>query len=383
MSELDDRLTALRCTARDFARQARPYGLELDRDPTAIHRLLHLDAVRSLGRLQIPPEYQPDPLVVDGHRFWLTSATERVVFGMEIAWGDPGLLLAAPGAPMAGVIVAALGDRAQQERFFTTVLSEPTWAFFALTEPTGGSDATGMATRLASGPDAGSLTLTGTKRYIGNATRAGLGVVFANRGDGPLAATAVLVDSDSPGFSAAAVPTLGLRGAAVGEITLAGVPVDPDRVLGAHLSATRSGLWGWLRTFNLLRPMVAAISVGIAQAALDHLLAARPTLRAATEDLAAEIEVVRRLTLVAAQAADADPNDGMRGSAAKVRAARLAVRATRAAARGLGPGALLDHPELEKLTRDARGLDFMEGPANLQRLGIFTALSRRRPPVRR
>jgi alkylation response protein AidB-like acyl-CoA dehydrogenase len=223
--------------------------------------------------------------------------------------------------------------------------------------------------------------LDGVKRWIGNGVRSQIGVAFATRGSGPLGATAVLIDADDPGFSAVPVPTIGLRGAQVSELTFDSVPIAPERVLGAHLSATRGGMWGWLRTFNLLRPVVAAMGVGLAQATHDYVLEHRPGLGRAARDelerLRLDIESVRRLTLWAAAEADRDPSNGELSSAAKVRAAAVAEQATRQAAACFGPAGLLEHPYLEKLVRDARGIEFMEGAGNIQRLSIFSTLARR------
>jgi alkylation response protein AidB-like acyl-CoA dehydrogenase len=300
---------------------------------------------------------------------------EKTLFFMEAARGDLGFLLALPGSSLSGPVVAALGDRRQQEWFFERLIARPTWTFFGLTEPHGGSDAGGMRTSLTREADGG-YRLNGSKKYIGNGIRAQLGVTFARRGKGPLAATAVLIDTTDPGFRAAPVRTMGLRGAALSEIHYDDVPIAPDRLLGSHLPATRGGMYGWLRTFNLFRPVVAALGVGIAQAACDYV--AEHGKNRDTTPMSAEIESVRRLTLRAAAQADRDPAKGELGSAAKARAAGLAERATRWAASCFGPGGLLDHPYLEKLVRDARAIEFMEGTGNVQRIGIAAAIQRAR-----
>ena len=56
------------------------------------------------------------------------------------------------------------------------------------------------------------------------------------------------------------------------------------------------------------------------------------------------------------------------------RASRLAEEATLEALGHFGPGARLEHPLLDKLARDARGVEFMEGTANIQKLNLFTGL---------
>jgi alkylation response protein AidB-like acyl-CoA dehydrogenase len=382
MIELDGRLSVLREQARAWAADLRPYALEADRHPDVPDRRPDVPALSRVACLQIPPEYNDDPLEAGGHRYYLMSALERVVCFEEMARGDLGLLLGAPGAPMAGVLVAELGDDAQKEWFYGHVRKRPTWTFFGLTEPTGGTAASDLATTLTPRNDGAGWVLNGAKRHVGNATRADLGVIFARAGKGPLALRAVLVEATSPGFTATAMDTLGLRAARLAEISLDSVEIPADRVLGRHLPATRRGMWGWLRTFNLLRPTVAAMGIGVAQAAYDYVREGRRFLRQDERIRLARmeqrIEAVRQLTRRAAVAVDVDPSEGYLASAAKMRAARVAEEVTMSAPEFFGPGALLEHPLLEKWARDARGIEYMEGTTNVQRLNVFTGLSRGR-----
>jgi alkylation response protein AidB-like acyl-CoA dehydrogenase len=39
-----------------------------------------------------------------------------------------------------------------------------------------------------------------------------------------------------------------------------------------------------------------------------------------------------------------------------------------------GPGARFEHPVLDKLARDARGVEFMEGTREIQKLGVAQAV---------
>ncbi|MDX2525307.1 acyl-CoA dehydrogenase family protein [Streptomyces europaeiscabiei] len=382
MIELDGRLRALRDHARAWADSLRPHALEADRDPDSLDRYLELPAFSRVSCLQIPPEYNDDPLEAGGHRYYLMSPLERVVCFEEMARGDLGLLLGAPGAPMAGVLVAELGDDAQKEWFYGYIRKRPTWTFFGLTEPTGGSAALDLKTTLTPRSDGASWLLHGAKRHVGNATRADVGVIFARSGKGPLALRAVLVEAGSPGFTATPVDTLGLRAARLGEITLDSVEVPAERVLGQHLTSTRRGMWGWLRTFNLLRPTVAAMGIGVAQAAYEYVVTSRRVLRQDEQirlaGMGQRIEAVRQLTRRAAMAVEANPSEGYLASAAKMRAARVAEEVTMSALDFFGPGALLEHPLLEKWARDARGIEYMEGTTNVQRLNVFAGLSRGR-----
>jgi alkylation response protein AidB-like acyl-CoA dehydrogenase len=373
-----DGLTALRRQVREWADELRPYALALDREPTTVGDLLHLPAVAWSARLQIPARFNPDPLVLDGRRYHLTSVVERTVFCEEVASVDLGMMLALPGASMAGTLVGVLGDDTQQERFYERLRQRPTWTFFALTEPDGGSDAASMRTRAVIGPD--TLVLTGAKRYVSNAVRAQLGAVFFRYGDAPFEVGAAIVDRAAAGLRVEPVDTLGVRGAQLGAVTLDRVEVSRDWLLGRHLSAVRRGMWGWLRTFNLLRPTVASMGVGVARAAHAYVLANRRTLtgseRARLDDLDRRVAAVRRLTRRAAEQVDHDPGEGRLASAAKLGAARLAEQSARLALGFFGPGARLAHPLLDKLARDAGALEFMEGTGNVQRLNLATLVTR-------
>ncbi|MEO3930175.1 acyl-CoA dehydrogenase family protein [Micromonosporaceae bacterium B7E4] len=379
-TELDDGLLALRRHARGWAAQMAPYSAEVDQDPTAVTRCADLPVYARMATLQIPERYNPAPLVVNGRRYYLASAMEQVVHAEECAAVDLGMTLGAPGAPMAGATVATLGDDKQQEWFFGRLLERVTWTFFALTEPHGGSDAAATTTVLRAEDGDGLLTLDGAKRYVSNSVRAGLGVVFARTGPGPLALGAALLELPAPGYTAEPIPTIGLRGAQLGAITFDAVQVPPDRVLGRHLPASRRGMLGWLSTLHKLRPVAAAMAVGVARAAYEYVVANRRDLRAGErtdlERIRRRIEGVRQLTWRAALAVDRDPTDGALASAAKVRAVRLAEETTRAALDFCGAGARFDHPALDKLARDACGVEYMEGTGNVQRLGVFGSLTR-------
>ncbi|MHA4819230.1 acyl-CoA dehydrogenase family protein [Streptomyces aculeolatus] len=377
----------LRAAVEEYAHAFRATALAMDEpgaDPRTLNPVVH-DAYFPV-LLGLPPAYNPDPLIVDGRPCHLHSCVERVVVYERLAWGDAALMVAAPGPSLSGVLTEELGDDDQKERYYTTLAARPTWTFFALTEPHAGSDATALTTALTeSGTEpgtepgtgsgaSGSYRLSGVKKYIGNAVRADLGVVFARIRPGPVGVVAVLVEPTRPGFTATALPTTGMRAIGLSEVRLDDVPVSRSDILGMHLSATRRGIVGAMRTFNRARPVVAAMALGIAQAAWDYAAVHRRALRAdeshAREVLRRRLAGTRRLVLAAAEQADRDPGDGTVASAAKYRAAELALETAEYALGLFGPGARLEHPLLDKLHRDARAFEFMEGTGTMQRLNL-------------
>ncbi|WIX90619.1 acyl-CoA dehydrogenase family protein [Amycolatopsis sp. DG1A-15b] len=375
---LDERLVTLRDAAREWGAEFRTAGAGLDTDPDGVGAHLDLAGVRCLATMLVPGEFGGAGLALGAHRFHGMTAIERTVVLEELARGDAGLMLASPGASMSGVLVDVLADREQKEWFYGRLLERPTWTFFALTEPDRGSDATALETALKTSPDGGPHRLDGRKKYVGNAARAALGVVFARTAPGPLGVTAVLVDTADPGFHAEPLESLGLRAARICELTLDGVAVPAERVLGRDRSPARRGMWACVQTFNRLRPGVAAIAVGIAAAAHDYVLAERGPLerdgRDRLEELGRRIDGVRHLVQLSALEVDADGSRGHLASAAKAEACRLAEEATLEACGFFGPRARWEHPALDKLVRDARGVEFMEGAGNIQKLTVFQGL---------
>ncbi|MEV4176371.1 acyl-CoA dehydrogenase family protein [Nonomuraea sp. NPDC049709] len=377
MIELNERQSVLRAHAREWAEELAKWALDLERTPDKVYELLDLPGMRFLSRTPIPEKYDDDPIVLDGHPF-RGGGMERVTICEEFGAADAGMMLAAPGPSMSGVLVSQLGNKAQQELFFGRITERPTWTFFALTEPERGSDAGGMQTTLTQ--DGDRLLLNGAKRFIGNAIRASLGVIFARVRPGPLGVAAVLADTGHPGFVATPIPTVGLCGNQVTDVRFSSVEIPTDRLLGSHLSPSRRGLLGAVRGLNQLRPGVAALGLGIARGAYDYVRAHRRALtsweRAELDGIGLSIEGVRQLVRRAAAASDNDdPGLGPLASAAKSRAARLAEDVTLRTLGFFGAGARLEHPLLDKYVRDARGIEYMEGTRNIHHLNVFQGIS--------
>jgi alkylation response protein AidB-like acyl-CoA dehydrogenase len=297
---------------------------------------------------------------------------ERVVVAEALAWGDASVVVGAPGPSMSGVVVDDLADDEQRDRFYRRVAQPGTWTFFGLTEPDRGSDAAALETAVVEAD--GAPVLHGHKKYVGNVARASLGVVFARHRPGPLGVGVYLVDTDRPGFDAAPLVTTGMRAVQLGEVRLHDVPLLAQDTLGRHLSPSRRGLLGAVRTFNRLRPVVASLAVGVTQAALDYVRAERSSFTAderwRLETFDDRLHAARALVNQAARAADADAADGTLPAAAKATALDLAEEVTHTVPALLGPGARWEHPYLDKLVRDVPGLEMMEGTRTVQRLTL-------------
>ncbi|MBF9129252.1 acyl-CoA/acyl-ACP dehydrogenase [Plantactinospora sp. S1510] len=372
---LDDTLQALDGFCRDVSGDFRELGRLLDRDPDVIGEYLDRPGVRLSRFVAIPPRYWTGPEAPAN-----LVGVLRTVLGQSVAWerlayGDPNVWLASPGPALSGGVIDVLATPAQADRYYQRLVAEPLHTFFGLTEPAKGSAATELETTLTPADDGDGWILDGEKCYIGNGARAQFGVVFCRRAPGLLGIEAVLLDCATPGFSGELLSTVGLRGARISRMRFDRVRIPAENLLGAHLPATRRGLYGVTQVLYRARPTIAAMALGCAQAVCDYVRSQRRTLagydRLHLEDVVDRIAAVRLLIHRSAADVDRGVVNSHRLGAAKARAARLSEEATLLAARLLGPAALVEHPWLEKIYRDVRAFEIMEGTTNLHRMSVF------------
>jgi alkylation response protein AidB-like acyl-CoA dehydrogenase len=362
--ELDETRRELLGMCREMAPDLRARALAVDSAPEEMDAHLDCETLTLLRAAAMPPRYRTG--APENIARYSDDCVARAISHVELARGDAGVLVANTGPGLAGVCVEALGSPEQQDLFYDAVADGRTWAFFGMTEPERGSDAGAMTTRFDSDGADGYL-LNGAKRYVGNGSRGAIGVIFGRTGKSPLTIRAAIVRRPTPGYTGTALDMVGLRGARISALTFEDVAIPRENVLGAKLPASRRGLWGASRTFNVVRLQIAAIALGTAFAALDYVREQRPYWHG-TELIGAQLEAARALLYDAAFEVDHSPDDRRSPSVAKLHNTALAVRTTRWAATALGPGSMLEHPLLEKWSRDVHAFEFMDGTSNMLRL---------------
>jgi alkylation response protein AidB-like acyl-CoA dehydrogenase len=361
--ELTQQQQRLERECAELAADLRARAAAIDAEPHHMER--HLDSpALALNRLcSTPQPFRQEPRSDIG-----SSCLDRLVSITALSRGDAGGLFACPGPALAGLVVDVLGTDEQHERFYRHIADGRTWTFFAMTEPSAGSDAAHLTTRLRR--DGDFFLLDGEKRYIGNGDRGGIGVVFARTNDSPLGIRALLLELPAEGVTARPLPMLGLRGARLSEMTFDQVRVPRSNLLGEHLPGTRRGLWAALRVFHQVRTQIGGMAVGTAMALHDTVAAEFPR-TPDLEERGLAIEATRWAVFDAAAALDADPRRAHVSSVAKLAGTRLVADVAAWALRAAGPGGWADHPLLEKWARDARGFEFADGTENIQRLAVF------------
>lgn len=377
MRELSQRLRELRELSRELAVELRRDALAVDADPFDTARLRDSATLELLRLVGTPKAFRAGEIPACAEEF-TESCLGRVVANVELAAGDASVMNACAAPSLAGLTVEALGDDKQQDLFYRDLAENRSWTFFGMTEPEHGSDATAMETRLDPDPDSGSgYRLNGAKRYVANAERGTIGVVFARIGPTPLSIRAVMLRHPTPGFTGTSLDMMGLRGARIGQMTFDAVPVPRDMVLGRHLPASRRGMWGAVRAFNIIRLQIGAQALGVAIGIRDYVCAQRPDWTG-HELMSARLAAAQELLYDNAIEIDRFPDHRRAPSIAKLHATNLAIEATRWAESALGPGSLLEHPLLEKWCRDVCAFEFMDGTSNILRLTIAPDAAPRR-----
>src|SRR2546421_9074635 len=185
-------------TVRRFVREEIvPLEAELDPDadelPAADRERL-VGVVKDLGfyGLDIPAEFGGPGV----------DLVTRTLMAIEMSQHRAGLYAPCYGV-FGGAGLAQLyeANEDQKERYLYPMLRGEKRGFFALTEPSGGSDPA-RAIRTTAFRDGDEWVLNGSKLYISGADTADYGITFARTSDDPgrEGITCFIVDTDAPGF---------------------------------------------------------------------------------------------------------------------------------------------------------------------------------------
>ncbi len=361
--------------------QIRPLGLEADRlgRPTpADHPFFQLLLQLGQGRTRWSEESEAKPR--DASRPRVGSSLVTLCLAEELSYWDRGVAVSFPGPGLGEPSILSMGTREQKRRFLGPFVEpdRPRWGSFAMTEPGAGSDVAGI--EASARKEGRHWVLNGAKSFAANASRADWIVVFAtvDRSLGREGHRAFVVERGTPGLGNFAIERkMGLKAYESTSFTLEDCRVPEANLLGGEGHyARRAGFRGAMKSFNATRPMVAAMAVGIGRAALDEALAfareqgllADTRVRDRLERIRRRLRVARLLCWRAAWLADRERPNILEASMAKAVAPAVALEATSLGMEILGEvGARGDHL-IEKLFRDVKAMDIVEGTGQIQRI---------------
>jgi acyl-CoA dehydrogenase len=314
------------------------------------------------------------------------SVVATLLVAEELAYWDRGVINATPGPGLPETNVLAMGTDAQKERFLGSFVEpdRPRWACFAMTEPGAGSDAAAIRTHARK--DGDGYILNGAKCFIGAASRSDWILVQAtlDPSQGRAAQRAFFVERDTPGLGSFHVERkMGLKAYESTSFTLADVRVPATHMLGGEARYESSaGFKTAMKTFNAGRPIIASNAVGMARSALDeairfardHDLLGRDRVRDRIEAIARRVRKARLVCLEAGWLADRERPNIVQASMSKALAAQIAQEAATLAYEIVGTAAGRGDHLIEKLYRDVKAMDIVEGTGQIQRMIIARSL---------
>jgi alkylation response protein AidB-like acyl-CoA dehydrogenase len=373
--ELSDEQHLIRETARDFAdREIIPVARDNDRNEH-----FDLDLVKKLGGMGYL-----GPIVAEEYGGRGLDYRTYALIVEEIGRADSSArTVVSVQTSLVCSSIQRWGTEEQKHRYLPRLCTGEILGCFGLTEPNTGSDAANLSTRAEKIADG--WRITGQKQWISMGNYAKVALVFAQTDpeQGHRGLAAFLVPTESAGFSSTAVHgKLGLRASDTAELSLDGVEVGDDALLGqvgdgfkVAMSALDSG-----------RYSVAAGCVGICQGCVtasvdyskkriqfDRPIASFQLVQAMIADMVVDTEAARALVWRAGWLKDIGRPSTTETSIAKLFASEAAVRSANNAIQVHGGSGYVDDYPVERYLRDARVTTLYEGTSQIQKLIIGRA----------
>ncbi|MGE0545513.1 MAG: acyl-CoA dehydrogenase family protein [Kofleriaceae bacterium] len=387
--DLPDHLaTALEETRAMGKKYLRPLGLEADKrgGPHPPDHAFYRWYAES-GKMGATVEAD-----LSGDRFagdrW--AARRMVVTMEETSYWDRGMAVSLPGPGLGGPTVMAIGTPAQQKRFLHPFLdrSRPRWAAFGMTEPGAGSDVARIATRCEKRGD--QWVLNGAKAFCSNSPRADWVIIYATIDPklGRAGHRVFAVPPSTPGFTTPRLERkMGLKAYETASFELEDCVVPADHLLGGEQAygedRGKAGFTSAMKAFDFSRPGMAAMAIGIGRAAYEHArdwvvqhdMISRPVPRVQRiidrlADMERKLRAGFLLCWKAASLLDLGERASLQASLSKAYCAPVALEACSMAMDILGEAGIAKDHFVEKLFRDAKALDIIEGTGQVQRIII-------------
>jgi acyl-CoA dehydrogenase len=309
---------------------------------------------------------------------------------MGETWGDYSVRMRRGKGGLGNAALRAAGTPEQQQKWNGLTLA------MAITEPGCGSDPSLVQTSAVLDEKTNEWVINGEKIFVTTGCRAEGVVLWAtiDKGAGRAGIKSFLVEKGTPGFVVAhKEKKLGIRADDTAAYVFQDCRIPRENLLGGNEEIPKAGSGGFkgvMKTFNMTRPAVAAIGLGIAEAALDFTreqleaagvdivygggLAAQPAVVEKFVRLEALFEAAKLTVLRAAWLSSEGQPNNTEASVCKAKAGAAVREITQGCIELLGPmGVSRDHL-LEKWFRDVRITDIYEGTGEIQRMITARAL---------
>ncbi|MFT7670572.1 MAG: alkylation response protein AidB-like acyl-CoA dehydrogenase [Planctomycetota bacterium] len=379
MYELTEEQAMLRETLAEFTNdEIIPKREKLDKEaiyPRAIH-----DSLAEIGVLGMAvPE--------DCGGLGMGSVELALVYE-QLARGCAGVATGIGANLLGSDPILIYGTEDQKQRFLTKI-AEGAVGAYALTEPNAGTDAGGITTTATKSEDGLTYKLKGQKTYITNAGIASIYTIFAltDPSKGSRGVTCFIAEIDPDNlpegiFFPDKFDKMGINASETREIIFDEFEVRTENILGGKLGR---GFLQAMGVFDISRPMIGAMGVGLGQSAFDASLRYAHErmqfgqaiinfsgLRQMFVDMWLRIEGARAMVMGAARKVDKKYHQGEKidvtawAAMAKFMGSE-ASRVSYDAMQATGGYGYMNETPFPKFIRDQKVLEIFEGTNQIQR----------------
>ncbi len=350
-----------------------PVAAETDRTGNFNQEVVSLFWDLGLLQIMLPEEYDGWP---QNPAFTLCLAIEEIAR----ACASSALLLIIQAVGSYPLIYA--GNKAQKKKYLPMLSEQKNLIGYLVTEPGAGSDVQAISTTARrSGKN---YVLNGRKAFATNGSVAGLYTVLAKTGQKEF--SFFILERGMQGISIGRIEDkCGFRGSNTAEVILEDVKVPEENLVGKP----GQGFAIAMGDFDMSRPAVAALALGLAEGALDYTVEyarqrntfGKPLIEhQAIQFILAEastlVEASRGLMEKAAFAFDSGNNNTKMASMAKYFCSDAAMKITTDMVQVLGGyGYIKDYP-IERMFRDAKLTQIFEGANQIQKMIIGREISK-------
>jgi alkylation response protein AidB-like acyl-CoA dehydrogenase len=302
----------------------------------------------------------------------------------EIAQVDLGPSIFLSVHLMVSKMIETFGTASQKEKYLAGMIEGKLLAAFGLTEANAGSDASAIKTAAKETPTG--FVLNGSKIYITSAGWADLYVVFAKMPDGKM--SAFIVPAKTKGLVISPPEKkMGCELSPIATLTFENMELPKEALLGEVGQGYKVALNGLAGGRVSIAACANGLSKSALQRSLDFLkereqfgkpLIEMQGLQFMLADMRIKLETARLITAQAADKIDGGASQGdqrLFSSIAKCYATDSAMSVTTDAVQLFGGAGYIKEYQVERLMRDAKMLQIVEGTNQIQRMIIAREMS--------
>jgi alkylation response protein AidB-like acyl-CoA dehydrogenase len=371
--DLSSEQTMWKQTVHEFvAREVKPKAREVDETGE-----FNWTAFRKMGAIGLLALNIPEELGGPG-----IDAVSAAIGIEELGWGCGSTALAIAAHNGLGITpLVSFGSDSLKQTWLPKVISgNGRLASLALTEPGAGSDLQAVKTKAQKSGN--EWIINGAKAWTTNASIAEYIITFVKTKEnaGPHSFSMILVPADTPGLRIGPPEKkMGLRGSPTNSVAYEEVRVPLTNLIGEE----GLGMQQTLKTLDGGRVSIGALSIGLAQAALETAIdyaknrqtfgkpiAQHQAIQWMLADASTEIAAARQLIYHAAWLKQQGRPFTLEASQGKLFATEMAERVCRNAIQILGGYGYSREYSVERMYRDARLMTIGEGTSEVQRMVI-------------